>query len=276
MSFGTGFNAFASGLNGSVEAARDRKERSAAMQQNERMLDIMGGMPGTPRGLPQDTPSEPRTGIGGFIDNIRGKGQQIGETLGLREPDPAPGLDVNRAPTRIGGAEPGYQPPTRGPHGGMQGSLFDLLRQHEGAGDYDTLYGHSQREGGRFAGVKPTEMTLAEIDQFEKSYGPWVASKNNGVYATPVGAGQIVGQTRRPTAKALGYGPDTKFTPEVQDSMINYLAQQRLARANTMPEKLNQIRQEWVGFRNVPDDQLAAAIIEFESQGAGRGIRARR
>ena len=266
MSFGTGFNAFASGLNGSVEAARDRKERSAAMQQNERMLDIMGGMPGTPRGLPQDVAREPRTGIGGFMDNLRSKGEQIGETLGLREPDPAPGLEVPSAPVQPGQAT----------GGGPRGGLFGLLRQHEGAGDYDTLFGHSQREGGQFAGVRPTQMTMAELDQFEKSYGPWVAGKNNGTLATPIGAGQIVGTTRRKTAKALGYGPDTKFTPEVQDSMINYLAQQRLARANTMPEKLNQIRQEWVGFRNVPDDQLAAAIIEFESQGAGRGIRARR
>lgn len=271
MAFGTGFNAFAEGLAGSVGAARDRKERSAAMQQNERMLDIMGGMQGTPRGLPQQEPTEPRTGIGGFIDNIRSKGEQIGETLGLREPDPAPRMEVPSAPV-----QPGQQAQGGPARSGRGGGLFDLLRQHEGAGDYDTLYGHAQREGGQFAGVRPTQMTMAELDQFEKSYGPWVAGKNNGTLATPIGAGQIVGTTRRKTAEALGYGPDTRFTPEVQDSMIDYLARQRLSRANSMPEKLNQIRQEWVGFRNVPDEDLIAAIAEYESQGTGRGIRARR
>lgn len=269
MAFGTSFNAFAEGLSGSVGAARDRKERSAAMQQNERMLDMMGGMPNVPRGLPQEKMA-PRTGLGGFIDNIRGKGEQLGETLGLREPDPAPGLEVPSAPVQPGGGTGGT--------GGTapRGGLFGLLRQKEGAGDYDTLYSHAQREGGQFAGIRPTQMTMAELDQFEKSYGPWVASQNNGTLATPIGAGQIVGTTRRNAAKALGYGPDTKFTPEVQDSMINYLAQQRLSRARTMPEKLTQLRQEWVGFKDVPDDQLIAAIAEFEAQGTGRGIRARR
>lgn len=265
MAFGTGFNAFASGLSGSVEAARDRKERSAVMQQNDKMLDMMGGLPNTPRGLPQE-PAAPKGKLGQFIANVRDKGEQLGETLGLREPDPVPGLEVPSAPVQ----------PGRGTGGTGGTGLFDLLRQHEGAGDYDTLYSHAQREGGQFAGVRPTQMTMSELDQFEKSYGPWVAGQNNGTLATPIGAGQIVGTTRRKAAEALGYGPDTKFTPEVQDSMIDYLARQRLARGRSMPEKLTQLRQEWVGFRNVPDDQLIAAIAEYESQGMGRGIRARR
>ena len=89
----------------------------------------------------------------------------------------------------------------------------------ESGGDYDALYGYSQRPGGQFAGVKPTEMTVGQIMDFTEpsgSYGQWVKGKAGRV-ATPVGAYQIVGRTLRDAVRAGVVSPDEMFTPEVQD-----------------------------------------------------------
>jgi len=155
------------------------------------------------------------------------------------------------------------------------GELKTLIDQREGAGDYSTLFGFAQRDGGKFSGVNVTDMTLGQLYGFTDpsgDYGQWVKSRN-GQVATPLGRYQIVGATLRQTAKAMGLPENTKFTPEVQDRMFSYLAQQRLARSNGgLPAKLAGLRNEWAGLRSVPDDVLASAISTFETQ-QGRGVR---
>jgi len=97
----------------------------------------------------------------------------------------------------------------------------------ESGGDYDALFGYSQRPGGRFAGVKPTEMTVDEWRAFADprgAYGQWVKSEVGHV-ATPVGAYQVVGSTFNDAVEALGLPGDTKMTPDVQDRVGSWILQ---------------------------------------------------
>lgn len=154
--------------------------------------------------------------------------------------------------------------------GGPSGGLFDLIDKTEGGGNYDTLFGHSQN-GGRFNGVKVSDMTLGQLYDFTNpsgEYGQWVKGQVGRV-ATPMGRHQIVGSTLRRTAEAMGLSPDTKFTPQMQDTMANYLARQRLVGAKSPVAKRAAMRAEWEGFKHVSDEALDAAIAHFEATGAG-------
>jgi hypothetical protein len=153
---------------------------------------------------------------------------------------------------------------------GIYGSdLLGLIDATEGGGDYDTLFGHSQRDGNRFAGVRVSDMTLAEVFEFSDpsgEYGQWVQSTNpEGVVATPMGRYQIVGTTLRNAAEELGLDPSTRFTPEVQDQIAMHLAERRLNSASTIEGKREALRDEWAGFRNVDDATLDAAIRQYEA-----------
>ena len=99
----------------------------------------------------------------------------------------------------------------------------------ESGNNYDALYNQSQKDGKRFAGVKPTEMTLNQILDFTKpsgAYGQWVADvrpdKEYGV-ATPVGKYQMVGDLIRTAMKEMGLTGDEVFTPELQDAMAKHV-----------------------------------------------------
>ena len=182
--------------------------------------------------------------------------------LGGRGIDGGPGTQGGTgAPGAPGGGAPGGD-----------GSLFGLVDKVEGGGNYDTLYGHSQN-GGKFDGVKVSEMTLGDLYSFADpngEYGQWVKANNpKGVVATPMGRHQIVGTTLKATAAAMGLSPDTKFTAQTQDAMANYLARNRIAGLSGMPAKRAALRSEWDGFRNVSDDALDAAILNFEAGGMG-------
>ena len=222
--------AFAEGFATSLNAQRDRKAMAEANARQDRMLDIMekqGSMP-----MAQHYPMS--MGVG-----------------------PA---DTPQAGSRGGG---GVMPAPPSKATGPAGSFSELLRRTEGAGDYDTLFGHSQREGGRFAGTKASNMTLDELYSFTSpkgEYGSWVASKNGGTVATPIGAGQIVGSTMRRAAKQMGLPGDTRFSPEVQDAMINHLAMNRINGVSDPAARRKALRSEWVGFNHVSDGELDGAI----------------
>jgi hypothetical protein len=96
----------------------------------------------------------------------------------------------------------------------------------ESGGDYDALYGYSNR-GGRFGNVRPTEMTVGEVMNFTQprgEYGQWVKGQIGRV-ATPVGAYQVVGTTLRGAVEAGVLRPDEQFTPEVQDRLGDWILQ---------------------------------------------------
>jgi len=182
------------------------------------------------------------------------------------------GPDLMRNPT--GGIQPnmgglGYGRPATGGAGVPgNGDFASLLAAKEGGGRYDTLFGHSQN-GGRFAGVDVSKMTLDQASDFASpsgEYGQWVKSKVGRV-ATPMGFGQIVGTTLRATAKEMGLPGDTLFDERTQTAMVNHLAAKRIRGAKSQAAKRAGLRAEWEGFKNVSDADLDRAIAKFEAGG---------
>lgn len=172
-----------------------------------------------------------------------------------------------------GGLAPGGMgaAPGAAPAGGAGGasSFLDLIDSTEGAGAYNTLYGHAQN-GGKFDGVDVSNMTLAQLYDFSDpsgAYGQWVAANNNGTVATPMGRYQIVGSTLRGAAKEMGLSPETPFNRSTQDAVAAHLARRRLASADSPAAKRAAMRAEWHGFRNVSDQALDVAIAQFEANG---------
>ena len=149
--------------------------------------------------------------------------------------------------------------------------LLNYISSTESGGSYDTLFGFSQREGGRFAGVDITSMTIGQVLDFQSprgEYGQWVKDQVGRV-ATPVGMYQIVGTTLRRVAKELGLSEDTVFTPEVQDRMFFHLVDQALSGKSSMSAKMSALRGTWEGFKSVSDADLSAAITEYENGNPG-------
>jgi hypothetical protein len=153
----------------------------------------------------------------------------------------------------IGGAKP------------TGGALYDLVTGKESANRWDALYGQSQGKGGAFEGVDVTRMTIGDLDKFSSEYGPWVAERNKGVTATPMGMFQIVNKTLQSAAKEMGLPADTVFDADTQTKIFQHLADKRLLGPRSMQTKLNGIREEWAALKGVSDTQLAAAITSYEN-----------
>lgn len=150
---------------------------------------------------------------------------------------------------------------------GAQG-LLSLIDRKEGGGDYDTLFGHSQREGGRFAGTKVSQMTIGELKQFARGgeYGSWVKAKNpKGKFATPMGRYQFVGDTLFELTDRLGIPDTAVFDSNLQDFLFSVKANDRLSGKTSQAAKRQAMRNEWDGFNSVSDAELDAAIASFES-----------
>lgn len=97
----------------------------------------------------------------------------------------------------------------------------------ESGGDYNALFGYSQRPGGQFAGVNLTDMTVDQALQFASPsgpYGQWVKGQVGRV-ATPMGAYQVVGSTLRAAKDGLGLTGSERMTPEVQDQIGQWIYQ---------------------------------------------------
>jgi len=150
------------------------------------------------------------------------------------------------------------------------GDLLDLIDNYEGFGgsDYSLLWNNSHKEGGKFAGKDVSNMTIDELVDFTKpsgEYGQYVKSTNpEGVVGTPLGRYNIVGTTLKDVAKNMGLPGDTKFTKEVQDEMFLFLVDRRLKKAKGNKKRmLEEIRNEFAGFKKVPDDNLYSALDTF-------------
>ena len=151
--------------------------------------------------------------------------------------------------------------------------LIKLVDKFEGVGDYDTLFGHSQKSGGKFSGMKVSQMTIGQLKDFSGqrgagSYGEWVKGANpKGDLATPMGRYQFVGTTLADTAAKMGLSDDVVFDENTQDAMFAFKARQRLQKATTPEGKRKQMRDEWAGFKKVKDPDLDKAIAAFEGGG---------
>lgn len=98
----------------------------------------------------------------------------------------------------------------------------------ESGGDYDALFGYSNR-GGPFGNVRITEMTVDQAIAFSDpsgEYGQWVKGQIGRV-ATPMGAYQIVGKTLRAAKAGLGLKGNEVMTPALQDRLGLWILQQQ-------------------------------------------------
>jgi len=91
----------------------------------------------------------------------------------------------------------------------------------ESGGDYNALFGYSNRPGGKFEGVKLTDMTVNEVAEFtdpKGPYGQWVKDQI-GYVATPTGAFQTVGTTLKDAMRGLGLTGDEPYDQNTQDAI---------------------------------------------------------
>lgn len=95
----------------------------------------------------------------------------------------------------------------------------------ESGGDYNALFSYANRDGGPFANVKLTEMSVDDAIAFSNprgEYAAWVRGKV-GRTATPMGAYQIVGTTLREAKKALGLRGDELMDEAMQERLGQFI-----------------------------------------------------
>lgn len=139
-----------------------------------------------------------------------------------------------------------------------------LVDKTEGGGNYDTLLGHSQEEGGEFEGVQVSKMTIAEAVAFSNGDYAQFSKDKVGRKATPMGRYQIVGQTLASVAREMGLPGDTLFDQTTQDAIFAHLVKRAIGSATTLKGKRAALREEWEGFKNASNAELDAAIEYFE------------
>lgn len=91
----------------------------------------------------------------------------------------------------------------------------------ESGGDYNALFGFSNRPGGQFSNVRVTDMTVDEAINFANPRGPyaqWVKNKIGRV-ATPMGGFQVVGDTMKQAKHWAGLAGNERLTPDIQDRL---------------------------------------------------------
>lgn len=136
----------------------------------------------------------------------------------------------------------------------------------ESGGDYNALYGFSNRPDGQFSNVRLTDMTIDEALQFADPSGPYAATVRGqvGRTATPMGAYQIVGSTLRAAKEGLGLTGSERMTPAVQDALGMWIYQ-------------NQGPQAWSGWggggrTTVSSSNYGGYPMEQEQPGGIAGI----
>lgn len=220
----------------------------------------IGGLLGWGTGPRQE---DPRLGVGDILAD-RFAQAPIGGLLGLQAP--ARAMRPPARPVGLGAASAAQGGSTST---SPMAPFLPLLDRTEGGGAYDTLFGFSNREG-PFAGVDITTMPVGEVLRFADTAGPYaqyVAANNDGTVATPLGRYQVVGATLADAVKALRIDPSQPFDAATQDRVAAWLAQRRLSGTDDPAAQMAALRDEWHGFRNVPDAELAAAIQAFQSAG---------
>lgn len=149
----------------------------------------------------------------------------------------------------------------------LPSSLLGALDKTEGGGNYDTLYGNAQRNGGAFSSINVSQMPIKDVLTFSDPNGRYAQSVKSqiGRVATPMGRHQIVGTTLRNAVDQMGLDPNTPFDRNTQDAIATHLARSRVSSAGTMEGKIAGLRAEWAGLKNVPDAQLAQIVNDLEN-----------
>jgi hypothetical protein len=139
-----------------------------------------------------------------------------------------------------------------------------LLDKFEGGGDYNTLFGFANREGGPFADTKVSEMTIGQLKDFADNKYADYSRKQLGYKATPMGRYQFVGTTLADVAKRMGLADDTVFSPAVQDKMFIFHAKEVIADKAPAGQRAA-LRGTWEGLKNASDAELDTMIAEIQS-----------
>lgn len=95
----------------------------------------------------------------------------------------------------------------------------------ESGGDFNALFGFSNRDGGPWSHIKLTEMTVDEAIAFSDpkgDYARWVRARV-GRTATPMGAYQIVGTTLREAKKLMGLRGDELMDEAMQERLGQFI-----------------------------------------------------
>jgi hypothetical protein len=105
--------------------------------------------------------------------------------------------------------------------------LKNMVFPGESGGDYNALFGFSNRPGGQFSGVNLTDMTIDQALGFAAPSGAYGQSVKNqiGRVATPMGAFQVVGTTLAAAKRGLGLTGNERMTPELQDQIGMWIYQ---------------------------------------------------
>lgn len=166
----------------------------------------------------------------------------------------------------------GSLPSAYAPMDSNAASFVELTDKTEGGGDYNTLFGFSNKN--RYAAIKVSEMTIGELKKFAApsgDYGQWVKgqlakSGQKARVATPMGRYQFVGTTLAAVANKMGLSDDTVFDGPTQDAMFLHYLSERIASSSTMAGKVEAVRNGWEGYRSVPSSTLERLIKDFEAK----------
>lgn len=208
-------------LSGKLKERRADAAETAGMSGADSILSaLLGGSGQAARSAGYDVPADtgPKS-VGGaasrYIDDI--SGNSIGKS-------------ASGALSALGlGAPPGWD------------KIRDGIFAGESGGDYNALFGYSNRDGGQFANTRLTDMTVDQALAFADPsgpYGQWVNGKIGRV-ATPMGAYQVVGSTLRDAKAGLGLRGDERMTPELQDRIGQWIYKTQGTGA-------------WEGYRGAP------------------------
>jgi len=95
----------------------------------------------------------------------------------------------------------------------------------ESGGDYNALFGFSNRQGGPFQNVRLTDMTVDQALNFANPSGPYAQYTKGkvGRVATPMGAYQVVGTTLKAAKKGLGLTGNERMDQATQDRVGQWI-----------------------------------------------------
>ena len=145
---------------------------------------------------------------------------------------------------------------------GDTASFLDLVASKESGGDYNAFNlggsdgGHTAHGSGYTGagtqrwGRELTQMTVGEVMEI----GASPSSENRWVHAA--GRYQIIPDTLRGLVQRYKVDRNAPFDEAMQDQLAMYLAYQRLVQGN----KINGLRNEWIGLNNVSAGQIEASL----------------
>jgi hypothetical protein len=148
--------------------------------------------------------------------------------------------------------------------GGSDTPFFRLIGQAEGTDKgrgYDETLGYGKFTGGP---VDLQNMTVSQVLGLQKSI---LGHPENGFNSSATGRYQVVGRTLGDLVQQGVVKSDEPFNAETQNKVAAVLAQRR----GPDPAEL---RKEWAGLRNVPDDQIISAWKAQFGGGAQQQTRA--